>query len=79
MMSTDQAARKMVDLAKMTDLSWFVVIDVDNVNLDDLLDAKVPGSIVRCFGPPDESIKVFVRPDSPELGCIAGWVSEDES
>jgi hypothetical protein len=46
----------------------FVAVHTGRLNIDDLLEAR-PGGIIR----------VDVKPtDSPFIGCIAGWISEDE-
>lgn len=58
---------------------WFVGIDVDRVQLDDLLRAtEHPGAIIRCYGPPSDVMQVHVMPYDEALGCIAGFISEDE-
>ena len=57
----------------------FVAVDEDRVNLDDLIHAlSRPGSIVRCYGDPRECIQVYSDDSSAILGCVAGWMSEDE-
>lgn len=50
-------------------------IDVDRVNIDDLINAE-PGRIVRCFGPPRESVMLLETVGMP-TDCVAGWISEE--
>lgn len=57
----------------------FVAVDQWRVNLQDLILAlEKPGAIVRCEGDPRECIQVYSDDTSAVLGCVAGWVSEDE-
>jgi hypothetical protein len=56
----------------------FVAVDTRYVNIDDLLAAHHPGSIVRCDGNPNDAIKVQHFDNGP-LGVVAGWISEDET
>jgi hypothetical protein len=53
---------------------WFIS---DRVNLNDLCNAVRPGSIVRCDGIPSECV-TYIPGDEPALGCVAGWISEDD-
>lgn len=55
----------------------FIAVQAGMVNLDDLLNARRPGAIVRCYEKPSEVILV-VQLDGGPVGCVAGWVSEDE-
>jgi hypothetical protein len=57
----------------------FIAIDRDGVNIDDLLRAgrRDGGGIVRCYGNPNDVIRV-VQIDSGPVGCVAGWISEDD-
>lgn len=55
----------------------FFAVDIDRVNLDDLVAPYQVGKIVRCEGDPAAAIRVFA-PEAPQLGCVAGWISEDE-
>jgi hypothetical protein len=57
----------------------FIAIDEGNVNLDDLLNAhKHPMAIVRCYGNPNECIKFVPSLNTEALGCVAGWLNDDE-
>ena len=56
----------------------FIAIHAANVNIDDLLNSHRPGAIVRCYSNPAEAIQFFPSGDCPLLGCVAGWISEDE-
>ena len=55
----------------------FIAVDVARVNLDDLLGGG-PDVIVRCMGSPSDCITFFPA-DNTLTGCVAGWISEDES
>lgn len=54
----------------------FIAIDQRVVNLRDLLEMR-PGSVVRCEGSPADAIMV-VPMDNDAIGCVAGWISEDD-
>lgn len=56
--------------------TWFVSVDASKVNIDDLLNLR-PGTIVRCSTDPRNCIQTHYAPDA-YVGCIAGWISEDE-
>lgn len=66
---------KMDDLYAMGAFG-FMAVDLDRVNLDDLMNAE-PGAIVRVRGNPADCIK-FYSGDSDAVGCVAGWISEDD-
>ena len=59
------------------DCFGFIAVRVGWVNIDDLLGA-VPGAIIRIQGRPQDCIKFYPPMDAPALGCIAGWVSDEE-
>lgn len=57
----------------------FIAVDTGRVNLDDLISsARRPGGIVRCDGRPDDCITFFVSQDAATLGCVAGWISDED-
>ena len=56
----------------------FIAIDQASVNLGDLLTPSMPGRIVRVTGNPSECIAVFASEQAETLGCIAGWISDEE-
>lgn len=59
------------------DAFGLICVNKGTVNLEDLFHA-VPGAIIRVDGNPNDSIK-FISPfDAPALGCIAGWISEED-
>ena len=68
----DKLDEKVADLFAMC--NWFVAVNTFNVNIEDLVNAS-PGAIVRVNGDLSNNIQVFI-PNSPEIGCIAGWISE---
>ena len=54
-----------------------VFVDPNRVNLDDLLNATRPGSIVRCDGSPKNAVLIHVLPQDQYLGCVGGMISEE--
>jgi hypothetical protein len=54
----------------------FFAIEHGRVHLDDLLNVR-DGGIVRCHGNPHDVLRV-VQIDTGPVGCVAGWISEDE-
>ena len=71
------ATEKLGELYAMGPFGLFAV-DTNRVNLDDLIFSyDRPGAIVRVMGSPQDCIKLFPADYEP-LGCIAGWISEDE-
>jgi hypothetical protein len=59
-------------------LSGLWLVNTFNVNLDDMLNAARPGAIVRVRDL-DNSLRFIPHEGVSEvLGCIAGWVSEEE-
>lgn len=57
-----------------------IAFDVDRVNVDDLV-ADVPAGyprLVRCFGNPKDIIHVFSVTAEEGLGCVAGWISDED-
>jgi hypothetical protein len=54
----------------------FIAFREGSVNIDDLLSME-PGSLVRCKENPRDCLAVYVT-DEPTLGCVAGWISEDD-
>lgn len=56
----------------------FVAVDPSRVNLDDMMAPACDGRIVRVIGDPSTCIAVFAPADALTLGCVAGWISDDE-
>lgn len=55
----------------------FIAVD-QNVNIEDLVRAGYgAGKIVRCRTNPHDCIRVVQVDDGP-VGCVAGWISEEE-
>jgi hypothetical protein len=72
-----EAAEKLAEWYAMGPFGMLAV-NTKTVNLDDLLfSMETPGCIVRVTGSPQDAIKLFPA-DTDPLGCIAGWISEDE-
>lgn len=55
----------------------FIVVDTDRVNLDDVCNSDRPGAIVRVWGDVTTAIR-FIGGDDTKIGCVAGWISEEE-
>lgn len=70
------SANKLTELDAMS-CAGFLAIDESLVNWDDLLDAW-PGKIVRVIGDPRKAI-VHMAAENNAIGCVAGWISEDEA
>lgn len=68
---SDQIERYMANLTH-----WFIVCNPHVVNLEDLLSMR-PGQIVRNVGAAGD-LQVHIVPPCETLGCIAGFISEDE-
>ena len=56
----------------------FIAVDQSCVNMNDLCAPDRPGKIVRCYGNPAECIQVFASQDAETLGCVAGWISDEQ-
>lgn len=54
----------------------FFAVEEGRVNILDMLDLRA-GGIVRCRGNPHEVLRVVQVEDGP-VGCVAGWISEDD-
>lgn len=54
-----------------------VFVDADRVNIDDLVEAVNPGSIVRVDGNPKDAVFIHVSPQDQYLGCVGGMISEE--
>lgn len=53
------------------------VVDQHIINLEDLTESdNRPGAIVRVYG--DVNAIRFIPVECEVLGCVAGWISEDE-
>lgn len=70
--SADERMCRLLDMGQQ----WFLAIDAASVNLDDVTSIR-PGGIVRCRTPPGDAVRIF-HIDAPELGCVAGWISDEE-
>jgi hypothetical protein len=64
--------------------AWFdllseslIFVDEGRVNLDDLMNAAYPGSIVRCTGSPADAVQIHVSPRDDCLGCVGGMISDE--
>jgi hypothetical protein len=55
---------------------YIVFVDCQRVNIDDLVHAVNPGTIVRCVGNPADAVRVHVSPRDDCLGCVGGMISE---
>lgn len=69
-MITDQQAR----LMEMS--GGFIAIWDGYVNMADLEKLR-PGGFVRCRKSPSECIST-VHPDLSSVGCVAGWISDEQ-
>ena len=54
-----------------------LAIDEANVNIDDLMQ-YIPGGVIRCYINPADCITILQIADDSSLGCVAGWISEEE-
>jgi hypothetical protein len=55
----------------------FIAVQDGMVNLEDLCGNTRPNRIVRCHGNPRDVIQV-VQVEYGPVGCVAGWISEDD-
>lgn len=59
-------------------LTGLWLVNAKLANLDDLLNAWRPGAIVRVRDV-HNSVRFIPQEGSDVAGCIAGWISEDDS
>jgi hypothetical protein len=52
------------------------LVNPENVNLDDMLNANRTGAIVRVKDI-HNAVKFIPAGDESLMGCVAGWISED--
>jgi len=55
---------------------WLIVIKEGSGKIDDLLNCR-PGGIVRVNGKPSDCIQIMRPEVDEELGCVAGWISDE--
>jgi hypothetical protein len=65
--------------ARLYSMGGFFIAVNQEVNLEDVCSLRGNGGIVRVHGDhrPQDCISVFVT-DAPPVGCVAGWVSEED-
>ena len=66
---------RLAELLALTQSSYLLV-NPALMNIDDLSSVR-PGGVIRCRDQLGMSIQ-SMQASEPNLGCIAGWISDDE-